>query len=406
MKTGDLGHLFYPKTIAIIGASENPDKVGGVLMKKALNFKGNTIPINPNHDQIFGKKTYSSVNEFNEKIDVAVIATPKETVKDIINQCARKKIKYVIIISAGFAEIGDEKSQKEILNTAKKSNIKILGPNCFGIFNPELNLDLTFSNTTPKKGDTVFISQSGALWSYFSDIKKMKYSGFISLGNMTDLEFTDFIEFFNSHKSTKKIILYIEKLKDGKRFINLCRNSKKKIIAIKAGSSKQGSKAAISHTGSLATDFNIYEGAFKQAKITQIKNFFSKIKIPKESPIIITNAGGAGALIADECQNKGIKIIKTIDILGTAQAQDYKNALEKNEKEKGSLFIIILTPQKMSEPEETAKIIIEFSKKTKKKIITCFLGESSIGKTEAILKKAGIYCFTGKKEVEEIFKRN
>jgi len=402
MKTGDLKELFYPKTIAIIGASENENKVGGILLKKALKFKGNVIPINPAHENLFGKKCYSSIKDCPGTIDLAVIATPKETVKSIILECAKKRVPFVIIITAGFAEVGNEKTQREILNIAEKANIRILGPNCFGIFNPELNLDLTFANTTPKKGGIVFISQSGALWSYFSDIKNIGYSGYISLGNMSDLEFSDFIEFFNKDKKTKKIILYIEKLKNGKRFLELCKKSKKKIIAIKAGSSKQGSKAAISHTGSLATDFKIYEGAFRQVKITQIENLFSKIKIPKSNAIIITNAGGAGALISDACENKGVKVIKDIDVLGTALPEDYKKALEHAEKIKCSTIIVILTPQKMSKPEQTAQEIINSSKKTKKHIIACFLGEASISKAEAMLKKAGIYCFIGREEVKRL----
>jgi acetate---CoA ligase (ADP-forming) len=404
MKKSNLSNFFYPKKIAIIGASEDTNKVGGVLMRKSLKFKGEIIPINPNHTQIFNKKTYPSIKDVEKKIDIAVIATPKETVKEIVRECVNKKIKFIIIISAGFSEIGDKKTQDEILDIIKKGNSRILGPNCFGIFNSQINLDLTFANTTPKKGNTAVISQSGALWSYFSDIKKIRYSKFVSLGNMSDIEFTDIIEFLNKDKQTKKIILYIEKLKDGKRFIKTCKNSKKQIIAIKAGSSKQGSIAAVSHTGSLATDFKIYKGVFKQSKVKQIENLFKNIKIPKGKTMIITNAGGAGALIADECENQKIELIKEQDILGTAQAQDYKKALVENEKIKSDSIIIILTPQKMSEPENSAKVIADFSKTTNKKIVACFLGEASISKAQAILKRANIYCFTGKKEIENITK--
>lgn len=405
----DLNKFFYPKTIAIVGASENQEKVGGILMKKTENFKGKIIPVNPNYKEVSGKKCYSRIKDYKNSIDLAVIVTPRETVKSIVKECINKRIKYIIIISAGFAEIGNIKEQEEIVKLANSKGTRILGPNCFGIFNPDINLDLTFSNTSPRKGSTAFISQSGAIWSYFSDIENIGYSKFASLGNMSDLEFTEVLEYLINDRQTKKILLYIEKLKNGKKFIELCKKSKKEIIAIKAGSSKQGAEAAISHTGSLATDYRIYEGIFKQSKIKQIKNFFSEIKIPRGDSMIITNAGGAGALMTDACNVRNSKVVKDLDILGTAMPEDYKKALENSNNLKFENLIVVLTPQKMSRPYETAKVIVEFAKnqklkKSKKKIIACFLGDKSIRQSEKLFKQAGIYCFTGKDIVKKLVK--
>ncbi len=382
----NLKNFFHPKTIAIIGASNNPEKVGNVLMRKLSEFRGKVIPINPNHNLILNKKTYSNVKKYKEKIDLVVIATPAITIPKIIKQCGKKKIKSVIIISSGFSETGNRKLENKILKIAKKYNIKILGPNCFGIANPYLSLDTTFSNSSPKKGNIAFISQSGALFSYISDFS-VGFSGFVSLGNMSDLTFSDFITYFNKDKKTKKIILYIEKVKLGKDFIKACQKSKKQILVVKAGKTEKGKKAAISHTGSLATDFKIYQGAFKQAKVKVFNTLAQAFGLkrqtikPKTKNIqILTNAGGAAALITDELEEKGHKV-KVKDLLGTALAKDYKRALKRAKNP-----LVILTPQKMSELEKTARII-------PKKALACFLGEKSIKPANKILKKRRIQYY-------------
>ena len=381
-----LKNFFYPKTIAVIGASDNPEKVGNVLMKKLCECKRKIIPINIKRDTIQGKKAYPSVKKYPGKIDLAVIAIPAPAVPRIIKQCGKKKIQSIIIISSGFSEVGNQKLENKILKIAKKYKIRILGPNCFGIANPYLNLDTTFSNSSPKQGSIAFISQSGALFSYVSDFS-IGFSGFVSLGNMSDLTFSDFIEYFNKDKKTKKIILYIEKVKLGKDFIRACQKSKKQIIIVKAGKTERGSKAAISHTGSLATDFEIYKGAFKQAKVkvfdTLAQAFGLKPQIIKpktKNLIILTNAGGAAALITDQLEEKGCNV-KIKDLLGTALAKDYKKALKKAKNP-----LVILTPQKMSEPEKTAKIL-------SKKVIACFLGNKSIKRANKILKNKKIQYY-------------
>ena len=400
MKEQDkIKQFFNPKTIALIGASENPNKVGNILINKLQNFKGEIISIN-NKSQIINKKiAYKTVLLYPKKIDLAIIAIPAKFVIKALKQCAKKQIKNIIIISAGFAEQKKYKLENKLIKIKEKYKLNILGPNCFGIFNPHLNLDSTFSNTTPKKGDISFISQSGALWSYASDLN-IGFSGFVSIGNMCDLDFSDFIEYFNKDKSTKKIILYIEKLKQGKRFIEACKNSKKEIIVIKAGKTEQGLKAAISHTASLATDFEVYKGAFTQANVKLKESLAQALSIKKQNiltklkgkkTLIITNAGGAGALIIDKLSQKNFEPNKLVDILGTAKANDYRRALERI-KDDYKNIIVILTPQKMSQPEETAHILSNSIHKNK--IIALFLGDKSIKSAVDILKKNKIPVFT------------
>jgi acetyltransferase len=386
-----LVNFFLPKTIAVIGASNNPEKVGNVLMKKLCECKRTVIPINPNRPEVEGKKAYPSVLDYKGKIDMAVIAIPAKIVNPVLIKCGKKKIKNVIIISAGFSEIGNEKLEKQILSTAKKYKIQILGPNCFGVNNPYLKLDTTFSNTSPKPGSTAFISQSGALFSYVSDFKKNKFSGFVSLGNQAMLTFTDFIEYFNKDPKTKKIILYIEKLKNGKQFIKSCQKSKKQIIVVKAGQTKKGTEATISHTGSLATDFEVYKGAFKQSKVKVVNSLAEAFGMKKENPKIkskkvqiLTNAGGAAALLTDELTKTGHDV-KVKDLLGTALAKDYAKSLKKAKNP-----LVVLTPQKMSEPVKTAEAIA----KSRKKAIACFLGEKSVIRATKILKNKKIKYYT------------
>lgn len=396
---GDLNSFFNPSSIAIIGASETPGKVGYILMTKLKNFKGKIIPINPNRKTILNKKTYKKTTDYKNKIDLAVIATPKKTVLPILKDIIKKEIKNVIIITAGFKEIGDEKSENKIKKLAEKHNLNILGPNCFGIINTEKEIDLTFSKETAKKGETVFISQSGALGSFAMDLN-IGLRGFISLGNMSDLDFADFIEFFNKDKKTKKIVLYIEKLKDGKKFIEACEKSNKKIIAIKSGKTQKGQKATMSHTGSLATSFEIYKGAFKQAKVEYSKSLAKAFGVKKENYesklkgkniAVITNAGGAGALITDELESKGYKIFGPKDILGTATPNDYKRALHRIKNPYDNI-IVAFTPQTMSDAKNTAKAIIE--SRWKNKIIALMLGEKSVKEAADILKENNVPVFT------------
>ena len=402
-----LENFLNPKSIAIIGASEHKDKVGYALMENLDGFKGKIVPINPKHSVIFGLKSYRSVLDYRGKIDLCIIAVPAKFVAGVLNECGRKGIKSVIVISSGFSEQGNVEEEKKILKVAKKYGIRILGPNCFGIANPYVDMDTTFSRSYVKKGGIAFISQSGALWSYISDFasaNNIGFSGYVSLGNMSDLEFSDFIEYFSKDRKTKYIVLYVEKLKKGKRFLEVVKKCKKSIYVVKAGSSKEGSEAAFSHTGSLATDYEIYKGIFKQGgvvlkkslvEILQLitkKKFSNRIKKLKiKEATIVTNAGGAGALASDYLSNSGVKVKGTYDILGTAVDKDYKKALVKYGCK--DTTIVILTPQTMSHILETAQEVINFKKKTKKKIVGLFLGGKVVKKACMFLEKNGISCF-------------
>jgi len=410
-----INNLLEPKRIMIVGASDHSDKVGGILMRKARISDCEIIPVNPNHDEILGVKCYKDILDYNQgkgKIDLAVIAIPRDFVYEELEKCGKKGIKEVIIISAGFSEVGNKEGEKRIKEIAKKYSIRILGPNCFGVCNPFKKLDLTFSKTSPGKGEIAFISQSGALWSFIADLSAgiFGFSGFVSLGNMEDLEFYDFIEHFFRDKKTKSIVLYIEKLKDGRKFMKACREAikkGKKIYAVHVGESKEGKKAAFSHTASIASNYLIYKGMFKQVGVflcdsleeafekASSKSFKEKInknvKLGKEIKII-TNAGGAGALLSDMLSRKGFKILEDKDILGTALAEDYKKELEESAEKN---IIVILTAQSMSEIEKTARVITDFKNKTGKQVVALFLGRQSMKKANEIFEENKVDYFNG-----------
>ncbi len=396
MKEMDLKELFEPKSIAIIGASNNEKKVGYTLMEKLKTFKGKVIPINKKNPVIHNLQAYKKVTDYKEKIDLAVIATPKKTVLKVLKNCGKKEIKNIIIISAGFSETGDFKTEKKILKIKNKYNMQILGPNCFGIIDTGKKLDLTFSKTTPKEGNIAFISQSGALGSYIIDLG-IKLSGFVSVGNMIDLDFADFVKYFDNDPQTKKIVIYLESLKHGKKFIDICKKSKKEIIVIKSGKTPKGSLATMSHTGSLATNSSIYSGAFKQAKIKEMNSLLHAFDLEQENIIekikgkkvaIVTNAGGAGALLTDKLSRKGYEINGPKDILGTATSVEYKKALDKLEGHYDSV-ILLITPQTMTDLENIAETVSK--SRWKYKLLVCFLGKKSIQEAIEILKKNDVH---------------
>jgi len=413
MTNGDLKNFFEPKRIAIIGASDSIEKVGGILLSKSIKSSLEIIPINPSHDEILGKKCYKSISEFSGKIDLVVIAVPANFIPSILVECGKKSIKNVILISAGFSEVGNKNGVKKILEISEKYGIRFIGSNCFGICNPGNNLDLTFSSSMPDVGDVAFISQSGALWSYVADFFKGKigFSKFVSLGNMESLDFNDFIKYFSKDKKTKSIVLYIEKLKNGKGFMSACEKAikdGKKIYAVKGGSSIVGEKAAISHTASLASDYEVYKGAFKQCGVILCDSLIDAFVLASgkrvaydkkeinigNSVFVLTNAGGAGVLLSDYLSKKGVEIVeKPLDILGTARAEDYVKAFNEIKSKSFETLFVVVTPQSMTDVENIASKIVEFNKelrKSSRKAVAVFLGGKFMAKANEVFRNNGI----------------
>jgi len=378
---GDANIFFDAKTFAVVGASRNDEKVGHVVFKNLLRSNRQVVPINPNAKEILGHRAYGDIFEVPYKIDCIVIAIPAKFVPLILRQAQKLNIKSVVILSAGFSEIGNYKLEQRIMQIADEAGIKILGPNSYGFIDPTQNLNTTYFDGETKKGSTAFISQSGAIGSAVLDMS-IKLSGFVSIGNSAQLDFSDFIEYYSKDKNTKVIALYLESLKKGKgrKFIETCKKCKKPIIVLKSGKSRAGQKAAQSHTAALASEAGVYSGILKQAgtiQVDSIKQLFKVAKILEKYPMlgnkvsIITNAGGLGVLTADECESNNIKIPSLskvamdkldrvlppnwshrnpIDLVGDALSKEYDDAIKIIEKEKFDFVMVLLTPQKMTEP--------------------------------------------------------
>ncbi len=426
---GDTKNFFNAKTIALFGASRHPQKVGHTILQNLLQSKSKIIPINPKAKSILNQPTYPDIFSVPYKIDLAIIATPAKTIPLILRQLGKKQIQNAIIISSGFSEIKNFNLETQIKKIATQENISIIGPNSYGIILPHLNLNATYYQGPTQKGDIAFISQSGAIASAILD-QNQPLSAFISIGNSTNTDFSNFIEYLQKDPQTKTIAIYMESLKEarGQKFIQTCKKSKKSIIVLKSGNSSAGQKAAASHTAALASPEGVYKGILKQSHVTQIDSIpqlfqIAKIKSQypklKNSCTIITNAGGLGVLTADYCETNKITLTKLspkiienlnknlqpnwsknnpLDLVGSATAQEYETAIKEIQKTKTSFIIILLTPQQMTQPLQTAKLLI----KSKLPLFACFSGGNTLKKAKQHLIKNNIPTFNDPKEMCEM----
>ncbi len=319
-----LESFFNPKSIAVIGASNNPAKLGYEVYKNLKKYEGIVYPVNKKETSIQGDKAYKSVLDIPGKVDLGVIVIPRDHVLKAVEESGIKGVKSLIIITGGFGETGDEgkRLEKRILRTARKYGMRIIGPNCVGIMNTWNNLNATFI-LAARKGRTALISQSGALGAgiiYKTFQEKIGFSKFISLGNMIDVDFAEIIDYLAEDEYTSSIALYIEGLENGRKFIQTAKrvSRKKPIVVLKSGRSSGGARAISSHTGSLAGSYRIYRAAFKQSGIItaeKIDEMLSMARVfdvgvlPKRcEAAVMTNAGGPGVLVSDELEERGIRL--------------------------------------------------------------------------------------------------
>jgi acetyltransferase len=315
--------LLRPKGIAIVGASATPGKIGHTVVKNLIDggYKDGIYPINPTADEILGYKVYKSVLDVPDPIDAAVITIPAKYVMDTVKECGEKGIKGLIVITSGFSEVGEVELEKELVRLAHSYGMRVLGPNIVGTLSNSDKLNASFAPFLPLEGPSSLVSQSGALLIAIDAITYTRRIGFdklISIGNMSDVNIADTVAWLNEDESTRCITLYIEGLKDGRRFINECAKAKKPIVVLKAGVSEHGAVAAASHTGSLAGARHIYGAAFEQAgaiQATDLSDLFnSTLALSLQPPmrgenlLIITNGGGVGVLATDSAESAGIPL--------------------------------------------------------------------------------------------------
>ncbi|HZH71788.1 MAG TPA: GNAT family N-acetyltransferase, partial [Mariniphaga sp.] len=415
-----------------LGVSNNPNSVGGITLRNLVSggYNGVVYPVNPKREAVFGITCYPDVKSLPKVPDLAVIMTSAKIVPQLIRECGEAGIYGIIIMSAGFKEAGEEGRQLEEQVKAEKAKfpgMRVIGPNCLGIIVPGLNMNVSFANGMPEKGHVAFISQSGALctsvldWAYES---KIGFSYFVSIGNSMDVNFGDLIDYFGQDPGTKSIVLYVESITEARTFMSAARafSREKPIIVYKSGRFPESAAAAASHTGALASEDSIYDAVFRRAGLARVYDFgnifdftdlVGRKRIPKGNRLaIVTNAGGPGVMATDSLISWGGKLVKLseetmdklndylppfwshgnpVDVLGDATPERFAHATEiVLEDEEVDAVLVLLTPQAMTAPTETAEAIAKMATKTNKTIMAAWLGGASMHEGIQIFNEAGI----------------
>jgi acetyl coenzyme A synthetase (ADP forming)-like protein len=414
-----LDMFFGPQSVAVIGASRTPGKLGHSVLKNVIQYgyEGAVYPVNPGAGEILGLKCYPSVLLVPGTVDLAVILIPSEQVARALVDCGEKGVKGAIVMSAGFREVGraGRNREREIVDIARRYAMRLLGPNCLGIIDTVSSLNASFAAAMPDQGTIAFMSQSGALCTAVLDMavaQQVGFSRFVSLGNKADANEITFVSAWKDDPHTRVIMAYLEGIEEGREFMRIARqvSREKPIIAIKAGTTTAGSRAVSSHTGTLAGSEAAYEAAFGQSGVIRARSvqqlfdyaiaFARQPLLPNDRIAIVTNAGGPGIMAADACERAGLSlapfevesietlrralpraasVLNPVDLLGDAQAERYQLALEAvlADPNVGGV-IVILTPQMMTQVEETARIVGELSKGSAKPILGCFMGQTTV----------------------------
>ena len=436
--------MLNPKAVAVIGASESEGSVGQSLMRNLLEGRElrRIYPVNPKRGTIMGMKSYQSMAEIPEHVELAVIATPAKTVPGLVEECAEVGVDGAVIVSAGFKEVGPmgAELEAEITRIRSKSDIRILGPNCVGLTRPQINLNATFLRDSPHPGQIAFVSQSGALgaailnWAVSAGIG---FSTFASLGSTLDIDFGDLIDYLGDDPNTRSIILYMEGVGNAKKFMSAARGfaRTKPIIVLKAGRHAAGAKAASSHTGALAGDFAIYEAAFKRAgvvMVNEIGDLFncasvldSRFLPAGPNLAVVTNAGGPAVLAADAVVSNGCQLAdlsqatmeamekalptywsrgNPLDILGDADIARYELAVKAcvvDNKIDG--LLVIYTPQGTTQPTPLAEAVTKIASERRKPMLTVWMGESAVRESREIFQRNNIPTYETPEEAVKTY---
>ncbi|NGX37881.1 MAG: Succinyl-CoA ligase [ADP-forming] subunit alpha [Chlamydiae bacterium] len=426
--------FFNPKSVAIIGATTTPHTVGNTLTNNLIvgKFPGKRYPVNPKYDTLFDLKCFPSIDAIPEQVDLAVIITPAKTVPNIITQCVAKGVRGAIIISAGFKELGPEglALETEVLRIARQGNLRLVGPNCLGIMNPQANFNATFAASMALKGKVAFVSQSGAMCTAVLDWslkQKIGFSAFVSIGSMADVNWGDLIDYLGNDPNTNSILMYMESIGNAKNFLSAAREVvlNKPIIVIKAGRTEAAAKAAASHTGSLAGSDEVFDSAMRRVgvlRVDEIGDLFDMAEVLAKQPnpkgphlAILTNAGGPAVLATDSAARYGAKIAELapetiealnqflppawshsnpVDLLGDAGPDRYAKAIEIVAKDPNTDGILtILSPQDMTDETGTAECLVPYAQIPNKPLLTSWMGGEVIEKGNAILSEANIPTF-------------
>jgi len=411
---------FDPRSIAIIGASRHEEKIGFVILRQLIRagYQGKIYPINPSAEEILGLRCYKSVTDVPDEIDLAVIAVPAKIVPSVMRDCGAKGVKVAIVISSGFSEIGNKELEEEVIRIAKEHGVRVIGPNCMGVFNPERGLDMLFvkDELLPRcrPGSVALLSQSGSVGTnMMSMLRKMGMglSKFVSYGNKADVDEADLLDILREDPSTKVVSIYLEGVRDGRRLMEAIRRTApvKPVVVIKVGRSQVGERAVASHTGSLAGSSAIYLAALRQAGAVLVETFEQLLDVSKglsmqppsrgRKVFVITNGGGYGIMAVDELERRGMilpevpehikdtlrgefppyySIENPMDLTANSTPDQYRRAMELlgSSDACDSLLVIPLLGIPGFDPMEVAEVVVDFGKRFEKPIVVSFVSHT------------------------------
>lgn len=434
MNVRQLHTLFNPRSIAVIGASDTPGRVGYSLFRNlnSNGFAGSVYPVNPNRDSVQGVKAYPNMAALPQRVDLAVIATRAPTVPDVVDECIASGALSAVVISAGFSEVGEEgvRLVDQIRQSVQASGMALLGPNCLGFLRPKLNLNASFSRKMPPMGGMAFISQSGALCSAVLDWSVKEHVGFsyfVSVGEMADIGFHDLIDYFGNDPDTKAILIYMETLTQARSFMSAARSfaRTKPIIVLKVGRSQEGAKAALYHTGSITGNNQIFDAIFRRAGVLRVgsiaelfdcaRNLSMQRRPTGNRLAIVTNAGGPGVIATDALMDQRGTLANLssetlrglnedmppfwskanpIDLLADADASRYGRAVKACLRDPSVDGILtILTPQAMTDAAAVARELVGIAKNAYKTVLASFMGEDDVAEGRRILAQGKIPAY-------------
>ncbi|MDO8893221.1 MAG: bifunctional acetate--CoA ligase family protein/GNAT family N-acetyltransferase [Sulfurimicrobium sp.] len=439
-----LNPLFAPKSVAVFGASERVDAIGQIVFQNMIDsgYQGGLYPINPKSPEIQGRKAYASIADIGQPVELAVIATPPQTVPDIIEACGKHGVKAAVIITAGFGETGPQGQalEKAVLDNARLYDIRLIGPNCLGVMRPSIGLNATFNKGGANTGNLAFISQSGALctaildWAQSNDVG---FSSVVSMGSSADVDFGEILDYLVSDAKTQSILLYIEGIRNARSFMSAIRAAAriKPVILVKVGRHAAGSKAAMSHTASLVGSDDVFDAAVSRAGVVRVQTITQLFAAAKAMasgfrPIgnrlaIVTNGGGPGVMATDRASDLGLTIAtlsdatieklnqvlppnwphgNPVDIIGDAQADRYHHAVKAClEDANVDGVLAILTPQAMTKPLDAANAVIELANQYSKPLLACWMGDSQVAEARAAFTAARKPSFRTPEPAVEVF---
>lgn len=431
----DLTLFFKPKSVAIIGASANPNKLSFGIFRNLTQYgyEGKIYPINPNAVEVLGLPCYPRIEDVPTAVDLAVLAVSARLTPDIIQACGEKGVKAITVISGGFREVGEEGAELErrCLDLVKSYGMRMIGPNCVGTMDLYSGLNTTFIHGVPDRGHIGFLSQSGAICGGIVDYvrgKRVGFSSFASLGNEADVTETDLIEYLAEDPNTHVIAAYVEAIRDGRRFIEVAREvcKVKPVVVLKAGKSSAGARAVSSHTGSIAGSMAAYHAAFKQSGVIEVESVSELFDVAValdyqplpcgKRVVLLTNSGGPAALASDsiaeyghqlanlsdltqqklrERLNPSAQVTNPVDMLGGAEPTDYGEALKIILQDQNvDVVVPILVPQALIKPEMVAEELFHAWKGNSIPMICCFMGDESVKNARNFLHEHGIPMYT------------